>query len=44
MNRIPNNSEMIYRTLGCTGEEVSAIGLGGWHLGLKDVDEPLACE
>src|SRR5437660_7377081 len=33
---------MIYRTLGSTGENVSAIGVGGWHLGLKDVDEKLA--
>jgi aryl-alcohol dehydrogenase-like predicted oxidoreductase len=31
---------MIQRTLGRTGENVSAIGLGGFHLGL--VDEPLA--
>ena len=33
---------MIYRTLGETGERVSAIGLGGWHLALKHVDEKLA--
>jgi len=33
---------MIYRTLGSTGERVSAIGVGGWHLGLKHVDEQLA--
>jgi aryl-alcohol dehydrogenase-like predicted oxidoreductase len=33
---------MIYRTLGSIGEKVSAIGVGGWHLGLKHVDEQLA--
>src|SRR3981081_4482153 len=33
---------MIYRTLGGTGEKVSAIGVGGWHLGLGHVDEELA--
>src|SRR5436853_7833139 len=33
---------MIYRTLGSTGEKVSAIGIGSWHLGLGDVDEQLA--
>ncbi len=33
---------MIYRTLGSTGEKVSAIGVGGWHLGLSQVDEELA--
>lgn len=33
---------MRYRILGATGEKVSAIGVGGWHLGLKYVDEELA--
>ena len=37
-----SNMEMPYRALGSTGEMVSAIGVGGWHLGLKHVDEPLA--
>jgi predicted aldo/keto reductase-like oxidoreductase len=37
-----SNSEMLYRTLGSTGERVSAIGVGGWHLGLKKLDEQLA--
>lgn len=37
-----SNSEMLYRELGSTGEKVSAIGLGGWHLSLKHVDEDLA--
>ncbi|MBI4499816.1 MAG: aldo/keto reductase [Gemmatimonadetes bacterium] len=31
-----------YRTLGSTGERVSAIGIGGWHLGISKVDEKLA--
>jgi len=35
-------SEMPYRVLGGTCERVSAIGLGGWHLGLKHVDEQLS--
>lgn len=30
---------MIYRTLGSTNERVSAIGVGGWHLGLSRVTE-----
>jgi len=34
--------EMLYRVLGRTGERVSAIGVGGWHIGLGAVDEDLA--
>jgi predicted aldo/keto reductase-like oxidoreductase len=34
--------DMLYRVLGSTGEKVSAIGVGGWHLGLKHVDEQLS--
>jgi predicted aldo/keto reductase-like oxidoreductase len=34
--------EMPYRILGRTGARVSAIGLGGWHLGLKTVSDALA--
>jgi aryl-alcohol dehydrogenase-like predicted oxidoreductase len=37
-----SQSEMLMRTLGSTGERVSAIGLGGWHLSLKHVDAKLA--
>jgi aryl-alcohol dehydrogenase-like predicted oxidoreductase len=33
---------MIYRDLGSTGEKVSLIGLGGWHLALKYVKEKTA--
>src|SRR6202521_5963136 len=31
-----------YRVLGGTGEKVSAIGIGGWHLGLPHIDEQLS--
>ena len=34
--------EMLYRTLGKTGEKVSLIGMGGFHLGQKTVGEKLA--
>jgi len=37
-----SSSEMPYRMLGSTGEKVSVIGVGGWHLGLKDVTEKLS--
>ena len=33
---------MQYRVLGRTRERVSAIGIGGWHLGLPHVDEALS--
>jgi predicted aldo/keto reductase-like oxidoreductase len=39
-NAVDANAQ--YRPLGRTGERVSAIGLGGWHLGLPNVDEPLS--
>jgi len=34
--------ELLYRPLGTTGEQVSAIGVGGWHLSIPRVDETLA--
>lgn len=36
------NSEMPTRTLGRTGVQVSLVGLGGWHLGFKSIDEELS--
>jgi aryl-alcohol dehydrogenase-like predicted oxidoreductase len=35
-------SAMPRRVLGRTGVEVSLIGLGGWHLGFKSIDDDLA--
>ena len=34
-----SNSEMPYRELGHTGEMVSVIGVGGWHLGFSFIPE-----
>jgi predicted aldo/keto reductase-like oxidoreductase len=43
MSRNPATSgDMVYRVLGRTGERVSAIGLGGWHLGFAHLDEQLS--
>ena len=37
-----SNSQVPMRTLGHTGVKVSLIGLGGWHLGFKYIDEQLS--
>src|ERR1043166_4218233 len=37
-----SDERMPYRLLGRTGQRVSAIGLGGWHLGLPAVSEALS--
>src|SRR5437899_354992 len=34
-----NNAGIPYRTLGHTGERVSLLGLGGFHLGRPNVEE-----
>ena len=42
MTNTDSQDGMIYRTLGRTGEKVSAVGLGGWHLGFSSLAESLS--
>lgn len=44
MNTTPNTPDNFYRTLGRTGEKVSCLGLGGFHLGKPTLNEATAIE
>lgn len=37
-NSLTLKGEMMYRSLGRTGEQVSVIGLGGFHIGVQDTE------
>src|SRR5215469_17589122 len=39
MSSDERQGEMIYRKLGSTGERVSAIGLGGYHIGVPKEEQ-----
>src|SRR5450830_245048 len=39
---LDEHPQMLYRPLGSTGEKVSAVGVGGFHLASERVDERLA--
>ena len=42
MTSMTNDQAIPRRTLGRTGEKVSCIGMGGFHLGFKELSEPAA--
>ncbi|MDQ2841252.1 MAG: aldo/keto reductase [Acidobacteriota bacterium] len=42
LSLVANNFDIPYRTLGHTGEGVSCIGMGGFHLGKPDISEKKA--
>ena len=44
LHDLPREQRMLYRTLGSTGERVSAIGLGGWHIGFESQREKLSID